>query len=529
MDPPRRAALAMIALALAALVAGLARAWPDTIDDAHITFRYAENAAAGRGLVYNPGGARVEGYSNPLLLFALIPAARAGIAPETAARALGLAGFALCVAAAWGLAGALGGGRLERLAAGALTAGHFPLLYYSATGLETGLFAGLLAAALWRHLAREHGGSEDGAKPAGIDIAGAALWLAVALSRPEGILYPLALGVWETSRMAIMARETGVKHITWRLYYGRVATFAITGAGFALFLLWRHEVFGRWTPNTFTAKPPGTAGLTPAEAGWKASLLYASAFLLQMGLALPLFAAMAAWAPGIRKSDGWRSRLTACYLVLACGILFGLYTGGDWMPSGRYLLPVFVPWAVLGLRGLAAALEVARAREVRASVRQLGAVVVVAAAFAVPWAHLAEFHALREMYPYHVMNSVTCAEAGKKLRERYGTEKKLVCHRIGAVGRFSGMEILDLFGLVDAQIAEIVARNPQYHPNTRQGDDVPELRDYLRARRPDLLLCLSPKPIVGSKGFTLYGYRFRHAASIQLGRDQYWELYERIP
>src|SRR5688500_7701941 len=43
-----------------------------TVDDAYISFRYADNLAAGRGLVYN-AGERVEGYSN--LLWTLVLAA----------------------------------------------------------------------------------------------------------------------------------------------------------------------------------------------------------------------------------------------------------------------------------------------------------------------------------------------------------------------------------------------------------------------------------------------------------------------
>ncbi|RKX21336.1 MAG: hypothetical protein DRP51_04400, partial [Candidatus Zixiibacteriota bacterium] len=38
--------------------------WGYSIDDAFITFRYAENLADGYGLVFNPGGEPVEGYSN---------------------------------------------------------------------------------------------------------------------------------------------------------------------------------------------------------------------------------------------------------------------------------------------------------------------------------------------------------------------------------------------------------------------------------------------------------------------------------
>ena len=47
-------------------------------DDAMVSMRYAKNLAHGFGLVWNPGGERVEGYTNPLWvlymsLFHLIP------------------------------------------------------------------------------------------------------------------------------------------------------------------------------------------------------------------------------------------------------------------------------------------------------------------------------------------------------------------------------------------------------------------------------------------------------------------------
>src|SRR4051812_1351198 len=72
-------------------------------DDAWISARYAENFAAGRGLVWNPGGPRVEGFSNPLLVAVEALARLAGVAPLDAARAAGIAGGValLVVMARW--------------------------------------------------------------------------------------------------------------------------------------------------------------------------------------------------------------------------------------------------------------------------------------------------------------------------------------------------------------------------------------------------------------------------------------------
>src|SRR5512143_1281620 len=58
-------------------------------DDAFISFRYARHLAMGQGLVFNPGGERVEGYSNFLWVLILAALNRVGVAPETSSQLLG--------------------------------------------------------------------------------------------------------------------------------------------------------------------------------------------------------------------------------------------------------------------------------------------------------------------------------------------------------------------------------------------------------------------------------------------------------
>src|SRR5919107_836564 len=61
-------------------------------DDAFITARYAENLAGGAGFTFNPGGPRVEGYSNPLLVSLEAFGATFGLPAIGVARAAGVAG-----------------------------------------------------------------------------------------------------------------------------------------------------------------------------------------------------------------------------------------------------------------------------------------------------------------------------------------------------------------------------------------------------------------------------------------------------
>ena len=65
-------------------------------DDAYISLRYADNLAAGHGFVWNPGGPRVEGFINPLLVLAEALATRLGVGGIEVARALGVGAGVRC-------------------------------------------------------------------------------------------------------------------------------------------------------------------------------------------------------------------------------------------------------------------------------------------------------------------------------------------------------------------------------------------------------------------------------------------------
>src|SRR4051812_7133278 len=105
-------------------------------DDAWITGRYAENLAHGHGFVWNPGGPRVEGFSNPLLFYAEALASVVGISPIAAARVIGVGCGAGLLAVIHRLAPPVVGRPATRVAL-ALTALYPPMALWAVGGLET--------------------------------------------------------------------------------------------------------------------------------------------------------------------------------------------------------------------------------------------------------------------------------------------------------------------------------------------------------------------------------------------------------
>ncbi|GAB4506113.1 MAG: hypothetical protein Kow00123_02510 [Anaerolineales bacterium] len=180
------------AIALAAMAA-VALRWlqgPQIVDDAYITFRYAQNLAGGLGFVYNVGE-RVLGTTTPLytLLLALgsiLPVSHAHLSLAINAVSDGLTCI-LLAGLIWRLSGSRRGAVLGAVA--------FALCSQSVagavTGMETSLFTMLLVAAFYLYVS-------------GHSVASAAVFGLAVLTRPEAVAAAgLAfLGIFAAKRWA---------------------------------------------------------------------------------------------------------------------------------------------------------------------------------------------------------------------------------------------------------------------------------------------------------------------------------------
>ncbi len=289
----RRPCLA-VSLAVAASLT-LALAANGLVDDAYIQFRYAANLAAGHGPVFN-AGERIEGASGGVWIVLLgLTSAVTGCDPAVAGRILSLAAGVLATAAAATVGGTLGG--RESAAASALLWAALPTpALYAATGLETTAFA----LALWALAAAALSERRS------LAVAAGAL---VATLRPEGVLLgACALPFW--GRLGRAAR----------LALGSLLASFVLTAGVRLLY------YGLPVPRSALVKGvtaaagigPGLAYLGQALIEWWPLLLAAPWIARRHRAALPVLCPVGAWT----------------LLVVA--------RGGDWMPGGRYLLPLLV-------------------------------------------------------------------------------------------------------------------------------------------------------------------------------------------
>src|SRR5262245_56254236 len=138
----------VVVAAAAALAAALALHLRMLFDDSFIAFRYADNFARGRGLVFNPGE-RVEGYTCLFWVLLLAAVARAGLDVVAWSHGLGALAAAATVVVTAALARRVAppSPRWAWLGGPILVAAHPAFALWAGSGMETTLFALLMTGA----------------------------------------------------------------------------------------------------------------------------------------------------------------------------------------------------------------------------------------------------------------------------------------------------------------------------------------------------------------------------------------------
>jgi arabinofuranosyltransferase len=337
----------LIAALLAAAAAAGASSLAFLCDDAFIHFRYAANAHAGHGLVWNPAPfVPVEGYGFLWVVVLWATWSWFGVEPPDAANALsigfGLLQIGMLAVAARGLADRSGRtvSWVVGIAALAAIVGNRTFLQWFTGGLDTALFnLWLVGWVLWAF--------RPGARSAGAPWLGAWSGLAAlaALTRPDGLTLvaaTVAVAGWQCWRRAL----------SWRGLVGGLLPLLVVAAH----AVWRRSFYGEWLPNTYFAK---------VVAGWpEAGARYFACFALENGAWtwFPI-AAAAAWV-ALRRHGAracGQAVLRNGPAVLAVGVVLfntGYYlfrVGGDHFEY-RVLSPL-VPLATLACVAMAARLS----------------------------------------------------------------------------------------------------------------------------------------------------------------------------
>ncbi len=425
------------------------------LDDAMISMRYARNLANGHGLVWNPGGARVEGYTNLLwvlwmALFHLLPlsASKIGLAIQLSAVVFLLINLFWVKRIVYFISG---GDGLAVLTAVFLTAFYYPLVYWSLGGMEVSVLVCLVDASIWLALR------------------------SVGQSRPSLALY-LLLGVATLVRPDMIV--TGVGILIYLLVVdsrNRAGNARLGLTIFSAFILlqtvFRFTYYGEFLPNTYYLKMTGYPFLLRISRG-----------LIEMSKPLCTMLPLALLAPFVYRLLRKDTRVLLLFWVFATQVLYSIYVGGDawefWGRSNRYVtiaMPAF--FILLGctladMRRLFLDSETAKPVSLSKKVVTLSAIALVFVAQisfnAIPrMKEFREWLLLDRPYTDAGKNSVETAMLLSRITTPDAT---IAVVSAGAVPYFTNRTAIDMLGKNDKKIAREKMR--------RLSDDSKLLYEY---------------------------------------------------
>ncbi len=441
----RWAALAAVASGVLLLAWQAARYGNWVVDDAGITFAYARSVADGAGPVLQPGADPVEGFSDPTWLSVLVVGKWLHLFDHGAI--FGISdlvlypkAIALLCCAGILIACYIAARRVSRWPAvvtfvtGVVLASIPSFVIWCFSGLENSLFA-LAACVLAVHLFLAV--LDQRLWTPSVAVTAGAIAAFAALTRPDGMIYLAAYPLVSVILVRRAAWLTAVRHVLYS-----IAGFAIP---FGAYLLWRITEFGRLVANTAVAKNqamPTVHDLT--RAGDLVTYAGAPAVIAAVGVV-----GIALAAP-----SKWRNGVVALLVPLALAMIAYCVLRADWMAQFRFATPV---WA------LAAFVVVISAAEVLERLRTRGRVLValtLVATLVPSGAALADSAA-----SYRADSDVPLCWIALRfgryfngyadiLGLRQGT---LLAPDMGGSSLTSRLQLIDLGGLADSQIADIYA------------------------------------------------------------------------
>ncbi len=428
--PKGRAAWLSFALFVAVCGVFVWEVWgapPFAVDDAYITFSFSKNLARGLGPIYG-NGVRVEGYSN--FLWMVVVAVELVFAkatdPLVLARIATVPFVVVLFASTYGLVKTRANAVIAIGAALVLAVSTNVVLAFE-SGLETIPYVALTTTGFLLYV---RGLDSPRAKRWSVVVLGAA-----ALTRVDGFIplgYVLVVekvAAWTERRLDVRA------YVKWALP-GVVPWVA--------WFVWQWAYYGLPLPATYYAKAL-IPELLPRHGAEYVMDEVASAGLY---LALPAYAFLL-----------WRRHRPAAIAgtFALVQLAYAARVGGDWMPSGRFVLPAvplliaLIAWALVELRSVVAE----RALPVRLAVSAAG---VATFAFLVEKAepHLSDDPYVRgklALAADQTRHVASLKEAASYLSLVVPPHGRLVTDYGGVMAYYTEAAPIEMWGLCNAMIA----------------------------------------------------------------------------
>lgn len=429
-----------IGLALILLSVFSATIHPWILDDAFISFRYAENIAAGNGAVFNIGE-KVEGYTTFLWVIMLAAGKWAGFDTVIFSKILGLM-FALGCLVLVGNSHRFVRALDYKISIAAVlflgTSGVF--LPWGVSGMEVTLFTFLILIDVLYYLR-----IRDLENIRKYVLLGIFCGL-TALTRPEGLLIFGLISIdilWTKNK---------------RIYV--LYLILAFGALYLPYFIWRYDYYGYLYPNTFYAK-----------VGWSTEQLFRG-FKYLVKFAIPAMAILLPLIDPISILRWFKKYRRLIILPLIAGVytVYIILVGGDSMPALRFFTPIMPIICILS------AMSILLIRGGRRVVFIVMGVIVY------------NLILLNFFYIKPQIDIDRVAESGREvafwIRKNVSRDAVIATNTVGSIPYYSKLKTIDMLGLNDIHIAH--RRIPDMGsgwPGHEKADG-----EYVLSRQPDLIL-----------------------------------------
>lgn len=482
----------------------------NSMDDAYISYRYAENLVDGKGLVFNDGE-RVEGYSNFLWVLFLSLAYKPGFFLPLFAKFAGMFFSVASLIVLWLLTKNLRLGFWYELFIVFYLVLVPGFLYYSVSGMETAFFMFLLLLSWLAMLLEIRKGRFLISR-----YDSSVLLFFVALTRVEGVIYSLAalfslfivrlvfirftltnikntkhwqkkrkgffsimfstLGVLKRKNKKLGNRNQKIGYLTKQLkqllveYLIRTIIFLVP---FLIYLLWKYLYYGGIVSNTITAKT--CQGFAFLIISLLKGVRYFSLYVIST-ISLLIFGIFyyihylkdylkRSLKQDIQKQDTQHNtqhieHMAGCSLVIYSLIIILSYIleGGDWMPYYRLLIPItpmLLLVSVLGFKNLGL-FRINRFNKVSRS-NNIATLIPVYLVFtllvmAVIFANTLFIHGLVFTKMREKTNSYKLTQF---IKTHSSPNDYMVFNDIGFIPYYSKVKIIDTLGLINPHIAHL--------------------------------------------------------------------------
>jgi arabinofuranosyltransferase len=407
------------------------------VDDAYIPMNYAKHVMQGEGIVFYPGGERVEGYTSPLWLVYLLAGSVFPVSLPHIAYAGGLlfgAGvIIITMLLCWMVCRPVLESKKVTMAAsffaGLLVSVDFSFVGWSSSGMETSLYALLQLVLLFSLLSRWS------------MVATGLIFALLCLVRPEGVLFILPL-------LFIYKWQ----HQKWLSFFN-VGMLLVPFVGL---LLLRYGYFGYFFPNTFYAKH---------DFGGLALIIRGSVYVVTF--LIPRLAFVFALYGLILKRTRLDTRSRAIVFFIGTNLLAVILEGGDHFAMHRFLVPVIPLMAILTALGLVYFIQrylpaVTAPRPFLGSLL-LCACVLSSAHNTMLWRFKMDDYFGFSKGVQWLINEAQWAngwkEIGLWLRDKYEPGTRIAVITAGAIPFYSDLPCIDILGLNDVTIAHAPSQN----------------------------------------------------------------------